>query len=107
MTENDVLNLLKEIGIKHNKLGNETVIEYLLNALVKLLIKFKDKKSEIESMIKTYKKSYFSEVQTRALEYLQFNKTDKEQMKQKMVGPISLPKKMKNGVVVFPMTKKN
>ena len=52
-------------------------------------------------MIKTYKKSYFSEVQTRALEYLQFNKTDKEQMKQKMVGPISLPKKMKNGMMVY------
>ena len=37
VTENDALNLLNEIGFKHNKLGNETVIEYLLNALVKLL----------------------------------------------------------------------
>ena len=60
VNENDILNLLKEVGIRHNNLGNETVIEYLLNALVKLLIKFKDKKSEIESMIKHYKRSFSS-----------------------------------------------
>jgi hypothetical protein len=93
VSENDVLNLLKEIGIRHNNLGNETVIEYLLNALVKLFIKFKDKKSEIESMIKHYKRSYFSEVQSRALEYLQFNKSEKEQMKEKMVEAIPIPQK--------------
>ena len=81
VTENDILNLFKEVGNKHNNLGNETVIEYLLNALVKLFIKFKDKKSEIESMIKHYKRSYFSEVQSRALEYLQFNKSNKDKMK--------------------------
>ena len=69
VTENDILNLLKEVGNKHNNLGNETFIKYLLNALVKF-IKFKDKKSEIESMIKHYKRSYFSEVQLYALEYL-------------------------------------
>ena len=93
VNEDDILNLLKEIGNRHNTLGNETVIEYLLNALVKLLIKFKDKKSEIESMIKHYKRSYFSEVQSRALEYLQFNKSDKEQMKEKMVEAIPIPQK--------------
>ena len=95
VTESDILNLLKEVGNKHNNLGNETVLEYLLNALVKLFIKFKDKKSEIESMIKHYKRSYFSEVQSRALEYLQFNKSDKENMKQKMVETIPLPQKNK------------
>ena len=52
-------------------------------------------------MIKNYKKSYFSKVQTRVLEYLQFNKSNKEQIRQKMVGPISLPKKMKNGMMVY------
>ena len=93
VNEDDILNLLKEIGNRHNTLGNETVIEYLLNALVKLFIKFKDKKSEIESMIKHYKRSYFSEVQSRALEYLQFNKSDKEQMKEKMVEAIPIPQK--------------
>jgi hypothetical protein len=95
VTENDILNLLKEVGNRHNVLGNETVLEYLLNALVKLFIKFKDKKSEIESMIKHYKRSYFSEVQSRALEYLQFNKSDKDNMKQKMVESIPLPQKSK------------
>ena len=69
------------------------MIEYLLNALVKLLIKFKDKKSEIESMIKHYKRSYFSEVQSRALEYSQFYKSDKEKMKEKMVENIPIPEK--------------
>jgi len=93
VNENDVLNLFKEIGIKHNNLGNETVIEYLLNALVKLFIRFPDKRNEIEAIIKTYKRSYFSEVQSRALEYLQFNKSDKNDMKNKMVEPIPLPKK--------------
>ena len=93
VNENDILNLLKEVGIRHNNLGNETVIEYLLNALVKLLIKFKDKKSEIESMIKHYKRSYFSEVQSRALEYSQFYKSDKEKMKEKMVENIPIPEK--------------
>ena len=93
--ENDILHLLKEVGNKHNVLGNETVLEYLLNTLVKLFIKFKDKKSEIESMIKHYKRSYFSEVQSRALEYLQFNKSDKDNMKQKMVESIPLPQKSK------------
>ena len=93
VNENDVLNLFKEIGVKHNNLGNETVIEYLLNALVKLFIRFPDKRNEIEAIIKTYKRSYFSEVQSRALEYLQFNKSDKNNMKNKMVEPIPLPKK--------------
>ena len=95
VTENDILNLFKEIGNKHNNLGNETVIEYLLNALVKLFIKFKDKKSEIESMIKHYKRSYFSEVQSRALEYLQFNKSNKDKMKEKMVEAIPVPQRKK------------
>ena len=93
VNENDILNLLKEVGTKHNNLGNETVVEYLLNALVKLLIKFKDKKAEIESLIKHYKRSYFSEVQSRALEYLQFNKSDKEEMKEKMVEQVPIPQK--------------
>ena len=93
VSEDDILNLLTEIGLKHNNLGNETVIEYLLNALVKLFIKFPDKRNEIESIIKHYKRSYFSEVQSRALEYLQFNKSDKNDMKNKMVEAVPLPKK--------------
>ena len=93
VTEKDILNLFKEVGNKHNSLGNETVIEYLLNALVKLFIKFPDKRNEIESIIKQYKRSYFSEVQSRALEYLQFNKSNKNEMKNKMVSAIPLPKK--------------
>ena len=92
VNENDIINLFKEIGIKHNNLGNETVIEYLLNALVKLLIRFPEKRNEIESIIKAYKRSYFSEVQSRALEYLQFNKSKKDDMKKKMVSEIPLPK---------------
>ena len=95
VTENDILNLFKEVGNKHNNLGNETVIEYLLNAFVKLFIKFKDKKSEIESMIKHYKRSYFSEVQSRALEYLQFNKSNKDKMKEKMVEAVPVPQRKK------------
>ena len=95
VTENDILNLFKEVGNKHNNLGNETVIEYLLNALVKLFMKFKDKKSEIESMIKHYKRSYFSEVQSRALEYLQFNKSNKDKMKEKMVEAVPVPQRKK------------
>ena len=95
VTENDILNLFKEVGNRHNNLGNETVIEYLLNALVKLFIKFKDKKSEIESMIKHYKRSYFSEVQSRALEYLQFNKSNKDKMKEKMVEAVPVPQRKK------------
>ena len=95
VTENDILNLFKEIGNKHNNLGNETVIEYLLNDMVKLFIKFNDKKSEIESMIKHYKRSYFSEVQSRALEYLQFNKSNKDKMKEKMVEAVPVPQRKK------------
>jgi hypothetical protein len=93
VNENDVLNLLKEIGAKHNSLGNETVIEYLLNALVKLLIRIPEKRNEIESIIKSYRRSYFSEVQSRALEYLQFNESDKADVKKNMVEPVPLPKK--------------
>ena len=95
VNENDILHLFKEVGNRHNNLGNETVLEYLLNALVKLFIKFKDKRTEIEEMIKHYKRSYFSEVQSRALEYLTFNKSDKVKMKQKMVEAIPLPQKNK------------
>ena len=95
VSEDDILNLFKEVGIKHNNFGNETVIQYLLNALVKLFIRFPDKRNEIESIIKNYKRSYFSEVQSRALEYLQFNKSDKNDMKNKMVEAIPLPKKDK------------
>ena len=95
VNENDILHLFKEVGNRHNNLGNETVLEYLLNALVKLFIKFKDKRNEIEEMIKHYKRSYFSEVQSRALEYLTFNKSDKNNMKQKMVEAIPLPQKDK------------
>ena len=97
VTEDDILNLLKDVGLKHNSLGNETVIEYLLNAFVKMIIKFKDKKSVIESMIKFYKRSFFAEVQSRALEYLQFYKSEKESMKAKMVEPVLLPKKSREG----------
>ena len=93
VNENDVLNLLKEIGAKHNSLGNKTVIEYLLNALVKLLIRIPEKRNEIESIIKSYRRSYFSEVQSRALEYLQFNESDKADVKKNMVEPVPLPKK--------------
>ena len=93
VSEDDILNLFKEIGIKHNNFGNETVVEYLLNALVKLFIRFPDKRNEIESIIKYYRKSYFSEVQSRALEYLQFNISKNTEMKSKMVEPIPLPKK--------------
>ena len=95
VNENDILHLFNEVGNKHNNLGNETVIEYLLNALVKLLIKFKEKRTEIETMIKKYKRSYFSEVQSRALEYLQFNKSNKEQMKTAMIEAIPTPQKNK------------
>ena len=95
VSEDDILNLFKEVGIKHNNFGNETVIQYLLNALVKLFIRFPDKRNEIESIIKNYKRSFFSEVQSRALEYLQFNKSDKNDMKNKMVEAIPLPKKDK------------
>jgi len=97
VTEDDILYLLKDVGLKHNSLGNETVIEYLLNAFVKMIIKFKDKKSVIESMIKFYKRSFFAEVQSRALEYLQFYKSEKENMKAKMVEPVLLPKKSREG----------
>ena len=93
VSEDDVLNLLQEIGVKHNNFGNETVVQYLLNALVKLFIKFPDKRNEIENIIKRYKRSYFSEVQSRALEYLLFNKSDKSDMKKQMVSSVPLPKK--------------
>lgn len=93
VSEDDVLNLLQEVGVKHNNFGNETVVQYLLNALVKLFIKFPDKRNEIENIIKRYKRSYFSEVQSRALEYLLFNKSDKSDMKSQMVSSIPLPKK--------------
>lgn len=93
VSEDDVLNLLQEVGVKHNNFGNETVVQYLLNALVKLFIKFPDKRNEIENIIKRYKRSYFSEVQSRALEYLLFNKSDKSDMKKQMVSSVPLPKK--------------
>jgi hypothetical protein len=46
-------------------------------------------------MIKHYKRSYFSEVQSRALEYLQFNKSNKDKMKEKMVEAVPVPQSKK------------
>ena len=43
--EVDILQLLKELWLKHNILGNQTVIENLINILVKVFIKFNDKRS--------------------------------------------------------------
>ena len=107
VSEDDTLKLLKDIGIKHGSFGNDSVIQYLLNALVKLFIKFPNKKDDIEAIIKSYKRSYFSEVQSRALEYLCFNKSDKEDMKNKMVEAVPLPKKEGEEVEKKNLTEEN
>ena len=93
VTEDDIINLLKTTGEKNYSLGNNTVVEYLLNTLVKLLMKLPSKSKEIQSIIKKYNRSYFAEVQSRALEYLQFYKSDKNDMKNKMVENVPIPKK--------------
>ena len=93
ISEDDIINLLKSTGEKNYSLGNDTVVEYLLNTLVKLLMKFPSKSQEIQSIIKKYNRSYFAEVQSRALEYLQFYKSNKNDMKNKMVESVPIPKK--------------
>ena len=68
VTEDEVIELFKKIGKINYEKGNYEVLEYLLNAYVKLLLKFPSKRNIIEDDILNYQKSFYCEVQQRAIE---------------------------------------
>lgn len=86
----DVINLLKKCADTHK--NESTVIEYLLNCLVKIGNKFPNKKVEIDEMIEEYQKSYYYEVQQRAVEYKVFDNIQNEPLKSKVIENIPLLK---------------
>ncbi len=92
VSENEVINLFKEIGEINNKKGNNDVLEYLLNAYVKLLLKFPSVRNIIEEDILNYQKSFFCEVQQRAVEYKIFDNIQKDDLKKSIVNSIPTPK---------------
>ena len=90
VTIDDIITLLKDCA---NKNKNEsTVMEYLLNCLIKLSNRFPDKKKEIDTIIEGYDKSYFYEVQQRAVEYKIFDNIQNEPLKQKVIENVPLLK---------------
>ena len=90
VTIEDIIALLKDCA---NKNKNEsTVMEYLLNCLIKLSNRFPDKKKEIDTIIEGYDKSYFYEVQQRAVEYKVFDNIQNESLKQKVIENVPLLK---------------
>ena len=90
VTIDDIIALLKDCA---NKNKNEsTVMEYLLNCLIKLSNRFPDKKKEIDTIIEGYDKSYFYEVQQRAVEYKVFDNIQNESLKQKVIENVPLLK---------------
>ena len=90
VTIEDIITLLKDCA---NKNKNEsTVMEYLLNCLIKLSNRFPDKKKEIDTIIEGYDKSYFYEVQQRAVEYKVFDNIQNEPLKQKVIENVPLLK---------------
>ena len=86
----NVINLLKQCANIHK--NESTVMEYLLNCLVKLSNKFPNKKTEIDGMIEEYQKSYYYEVQQRAVEYKVFDNLQNEPLKLKVIENIPLLK---------------
>ena len=92
VSEDEVIELFKEIGKINNEKGNYEVLEYLLNAYVKLLLKFPNKRNDIDEDILKYKKSFYYEVQQRAVEYEIFDKIKKEELKRNVVNSIPTPK---------------
>ena len=92
VSEDEIIELFKEIGKINNEKGNYEVLEYLLNAYVKLLLKFPNKRDDIDGDILKYKKSFHYEVQQRAVEYEIFNKIQKDDLKRNVVNSIPTPK---------------
>ena len=88
----ELIFLMDEIGDFNHKKGKNDVIEYLLNAYVKLSIKFSEKKDEIKGKIQKFLKSYYYEVQQRASEYFVFETNENEELKNKIVKNVPVPK---------------
>ena len=86
----DLISLLKEVGEKNK--NSFAILEYLLNALVKISIKFPNKREEIEEIFESYHKNYFYEVQQRASEYMVLQNTSNNDLKQKVISSIPIPK---------------
>ncbi len=91
VTEDEVIELFKEIGKMSYEKGNYEVLEYLLNAYVKLLLKFPSKRNIIEEDILNYQRSFYCEVQQRAIEYKIFD-NQKDDLKKNIVNSIPIPK---------------
>ena len=92
VSENEVINLFKEIGEINNNKGNNDVLEYLLNAYIKLSLKFPSVRNIIEEDILNYQKSFYCEVQQRAVEYKIFDNIQKDDLKKRIVNSIPIPK---------------
>ena len=65
---------------------------YFLNKYVKLLLKFPSKRNIIEEDILNYQKSFYCEVQQRAVEYKIFDNIQKDDLKKRIVNSIPIPK---------------
>jgi AP-1 complex subunit gamma-1 len=95
-SEEEVLNLLREINGK--KYSNSSVKEYLMNCLIKLSSKFvqSSSKDQIRNLVESEAKSYFCEVQQRAIEYLQFGRIINENLQKEITDHIPNAKKEEN-----------
>lgn len=86
----EVISLLEDCGEKNKT--SYSVLEYLLNTLVKISIKFPQKSEAIKEIIGSYNRNFFFEVQQRAAEYLVLQNCENPQLKQKIIEDIPTPK---------------
>lgn len=98
VTEEDVIKLLKDInGAKYS---SSNVKEYLMNCYVKLTTKFSPKNvDEIKYYLEQETKSYFYEVQQRAVEYVIFNKILNSDIRKEVTKHIPPSKSIKENEV--------
>jgi hypothetical protein len=91
VSEDDVLSLFKTI--QDNENTSQSVLEYLMNALVKLSNKFSQKSVDvIYEMIEPETRSYFYEVQQRAVDYTVFRKVIDPNLQKVIVENIPISK---------------
>lgn len=79
VTEHKIIEMIEEINAR--KFSNSTVKEFILNCLVKLMTKLTSVVDKIIKLIENERKSYFAEVQQRAVEYSVLNKNSNVNLK--------------------------
>lgn len=92
--EHDVLNVFKQILDDEETIA--TVREYIMNALAKLSNKFSEESNKlIYSLIEGETKSYYSEVQQRAVEYTVFKRIGNKDLEAKVLKNIPVSNSIK------------